>query len=83
MNKVGFPCPCCGYLTISSEPPGTYEICPVCNWEDDIAQHNNPTLRGGANIVSLQEARQNYLKLGAICEQARKWTREPYEDELP
>ncbi len=25
-----FPCPCCGFLTLPEEPPGTYDICPVC-----------------------------------------------------
>jgi hypothetical protein len=49
------PCPCCGAGTISE--PGTYEICGVCDWEDDPAQSKDPDLRGGANGASLNEAR--------------------------
>jgi len=41
-----FACPCCGYLTISGPPPGTFEICPVCNWEDDV-EYNNIDFEGG------------------------------------
>lgn len=26
-------CPCCGFLTLDER--GTFEICPVCFWEDD------------------------------------------------
>jgi hypothetical protein len=26
-------CPCCGYPTLSE--PVAYEICELCNWEDD------------------------------------------------
>lgn len=49
-----FPCPCCGFETISEI--GTYEICEVCNWEDDPIQSANPDYRGGANEESLSEA---------------------------
>ncbi|HEP9402485.1 hydrolase, partial [Pseudomonas aeruginosa] len=42
-----YPCPCCGYLTFDEEPCGTYEICPVCYWEDDIAQNKDPDYDGG------------------------------------
>lgn len=30
-----FTCPCCGYKTMKGKPPGTYEICEICFWEDD------------------------------------------------
>ena len=49
------PCPCCGTKTISE--PGQYEICDVCNWEDDPVQSADPDYAGGANHVSLNEAR--------------------------
>ncbi|MFV1884526.1 MAG: CPCC family cysteine-rich protein [Balneola sp.] len=28
-------CPCCVYDTLIEEPPGTYNICKICFWEDD------------------------------------------------
>ena len=46
-------CPCCGYPTLSEEPPGTYEICPVCFWEDDPVQFNDPSFAGGAGSAHL------------------------------
>lgn len=62
---AGYPCPCCGYLTLPQEPPGTYELCPVCWWEDDGVQFKDPDRRGGANSPSLSEARENFRKFGA------------------
>lgn len=38
-----------------------YEICSVCNWENDPIQLTNPEFRGGANKESLLEARESYL----------------------
>ncbi|MBE1878479.1 CPCC family cysteine-rich protein [Myceligenerans pegani] len=32
-----FPRPCCGHL-VFDEPPGSYEICGSCFWEDDAIQ---------------------------------------------
>ena len=55
-----YPCPCCGSLTIES--PGDYEVCPVCGWEDDKTQSKDPDLAGGANVLSLNEARKAYLE---------------------
>lgn len=28
-------CLSCGYKTLDEEPPGTYDICEICFWEDD------------------------------------------------
>ena len=58
---TGFTCPCCGYLVFSS-PPGTYEICPICGWEDDISQLRFVSMDGGANELSLIDAQRNFLK---------------------
>lgn len=59
-----FPCVCCGYVTLTEEP-GSYEICPICFWEDDGIQLAMPDMGGGANHVSLVEAQTNYQNLGA------------------
>lgn len=56
-------CPCCGARTISE--PGHYEICSVCNWEDDPLQRKDPEMRGGANSTSLAEARHAWAQRAA------------------
>jgi hypothetical protein len=55
-----FPCPCCGYL-VHDEPPGSYDICPICGWEDDISQLRFPRT-GGANRASLIEAQRHFAR---------------------
>lgn len=47
-------------LTLEEEPPGTFDICRVCVWEDDNVQFRDPDYEGGANRVSLRQARENY-----------------------
>ena len=51
-------CPCCGQFVF--EEKGAYEICPVCGWEDDPYQRRNPDFAGGANSLSLNQARRYY-----------------------
>lgn len=78
-----YACPCCGYRTLESEPPGSYEICPVCWWEDDGVQFRDPTLTGGANSLSLNEARANYRRYGVTCAEGRGYVRPPQPGEFP
>jgi len=47
------PCPSCGFLLIGEPSYGTFEICPLCDWEDDPVQLANPLTGGGANRESL------------------------------
>ena len=55
-----YPCPCCGYFVFAG-PPGSYEICPICDWEDDALQLEfGTTLSGGANEPTLLEAQRAY-----------------------
>ena len=56
-QKNHYACPCCGFFTLDEKPPGTYDICRVCGWEDDAVQFDNPLYRGGANHESLVECR--------------------------
>jgi len=37
-----------------------YDICEVCGWQDDNVQNNDPDYRGGANTMSLNEAKEAY-----------------------
>lgn len=64
-----YTCPCCGYKTLDEEPPGTYEICAICCWEDDPVQFEDTDYEGGANVLSLKAAQKNVLNFGA-CDQA-------------
>ena len=64
------------------EPPGTYIICDVCFWEEDDVQFVDPTYEGGANKQSLNEARRNFLAIGAMSEEFLKHVRAPRPDEV-
>lgn len=80
---MSHPCPCCGYLTFDEEPNGTFEICPVCYWEDDNVQNHDPDYEGGANGICLNVAKQNFAKYGAIKEEFAKEVRKPLPKESP
>jgi hypothetical protein len=53
-----FPCPCCRVSYF--EKSGSYEICPVCGWENDRVQNADAKFAGGANKDSLEEAKIKY-----------------------
>ncbi|UAL47859.1 hypothetical protein K7887_02505 [Sutcliffiella horikoshii] len=55
-------CLCCGYRTLEEEPPGTYEICEICFWEDDEIQFRDPDYEGGANELSLRNYQKGVLE---------------------
>lgn len=76
-----YTCPCCGYKTLTEEPPGTYEICSICFWEDDPIQFNDPFYEGGANGISLMEAQRNYQEFGACEKEMIKNVRKPNIDD--
>ncbi|MBI4955819.1 MAG: hydrolase [Myxococcales bacterium] len=78
-----FACPCCGCLTLDEAPPGTFAVCPVCDWEDDDVQCGDPSYRGGANGVSLDEARANFRAFGAVTTEAVARVRLPRPNEVP
>ena len=54
-------CPCCSYLTLSDCFSGSWEMCSVCNWEDDDVQFRNPDYEVGANRESLNQARAKFV----------------------
>jgi hypothetical protein len=51
-------CPCCNHITLNNL--GEYLICDICGWEDDAVQSKNADFRGGANEMSLNEARKAF-----------------------
>ena len=72
-----YACPCCGHKTLDNKPPGTFDICPICFWEDDDAQFDDPDYVGGANTVSLRVARQNFIDFGVSERRFQKTVRPP------
>ena len=75
-----FPCPCCGYLSFS-EPPGSYDICEICYWEDDLVQLRDPRYAGGANVASLLEAQSNFATRGWCEDRVAPYVRPPLPDD--
>jgi hypothetical protein len=72
-----FPCPCCGWIVFVEEP-GSYDICPICEWEDDLSQLRFPTT-GGANIplVDAQAEFAERVRWGVLDPSAMGYRREP------
>ncbi|MEK4967086.1 CPCC family cysteine-rich protein [Cytobacillus sp. FSL R7-0696] len=77
-----YTCPCCGYKTLDEEPPGTYDICSICFWEDDGVQYSDPDYEGGANIPSLRQAQKNYVVFGGCEERYIEFVRKPNEKDV-
>ncbi|MFC6222181.1 CPCC family cysteine-rich protein [Hymenobacter artigasi] len=83
-NRFGnYPCPCCGFYTLAVPPDGSFDICPVCFWEDDYVQLNDPTYTGGANKLSLEHSRIQFAQYGACEHRFKQLVRPPLPDELP
>ncbi len=77
-----YPCPCCGYL-VFSEPSGSYQICPICFWEDEYYQLQSPEIADGANHgVSLVEGQENFIRYGACSKNCLKYVRKPVASDL-
>ncbi|NCB35627.1 MAG: hypothetical protein EOM58_06245 [Clostridia bacterium] len=53
------PCPVCGEEIVEA-----YDICETCGWQNDLLQFHHPDMSGGANPISLNEARENYAITG-------------------
>jgi hypothetical protein len=66
---------------MSEAPPGTFEICPVCNWEDDDVQFYDIDFKGGANEECLREARENFKKFKVSSLKFINNVRDPLPDE--
>lgn len=45
-------CPVCGKCVLEA-----FEICPVCDWQNDRVQLEHPDMEGGANNMSLNQAK--------------------------
>jgi len=82
-NSFGlYQCFCCDYFTFSEADTHTFDICPVCFWEEDGVQLADPTRAGGANTVGLLQARKNFTLFGASDPTLLRHVRSPHQDEL-
>lgn len=52
-RKKKITCPVCGQYVFTEK----YDICDVCGWENDPIQNDDAEYAGGANVMSLREAR--------------------------
>jgi hypothetical protein len=82
-QRPGYPCNCCGFRTLADPSRGSYEICPVCFWEDDPVQNDDPSFTGGANATCLADARENYFRCGASDPRLSGLVRSARIDEVP
>jgi len=53
------PCPVCGLDTLRADE--THDVCPICDWEDDPIQEDDPDYWGGANKLSLNDYRAKWI----------------------
>lgn len=58
-------CPVCGRYEFPDID--SYDVCDVCGWEDDIVQEDDPDYAGGANRMSLNQARAAWKKQNATA----------------
>lgn len=74
-------CPVCGKYEF--EEYGSFDICPFCKWEDDNLQGDNHNYAGGANHLSVNEARIEYFLLNfSITKEKAKELYDVYSKEL-
>jgi hypothetical protein len=79
-RELGF-CPCCGYRTLEPSQPGSYEVCEICGWLDDLVGFYHPETQSDYNHVSLSEARENVREHGTCLPGMADSTRRPGGEE--
>lgn len=76
INVQRVKCPCCRYPTL--EERASYEVCLLCDWEDD--GQDNPyadEVWGGSNgEYSLSKARDNFIKYFTMYDEKKSSQRE-------
>lgn len=76
-------CACCGHITlVNPTGSGSNDTCPVCHWEDNGVQNEDPLAIQTMNPVCLMEARKNYKAFGACHAKFKDAVRPPLPSEL-
>ena len=70
-----------GLIALASQA-GTLSLALRRTGETDQVQTRDPDFRGGANDVSLTEARENYRRIGVSDPQWATYARQPRPEEL-
>ena len=52
-------CPVCGLYAYEEK----YDICPICGWENDPVQASDHDYMGGANKISVNQAK-HFFEVG-------------------
>ena len=60
-KSVKYPCPVCGEMCMS-EPSGSFDICPVCGWEEDGYQQRHPDETGANGKWTLNKAKETWKR---------------------
>lgn len=72
-----FRCPCCLHFTLTEV--ASYDICPVCFWEDDGTDSIHAFTPNG---ISLDDGRDNYKRIGACKDHDLQYVRKPLPEEM-
>ncbi len=59
MESKDTTCPACGKYSFQFSDD--YDICPICDWENDGLQRARKDYWGGANSLSVNEAKHVYV----------------------
>lgn len=77
-----YRCCCCNFKSLIQNPKDpTFEICPICYWENDPYQNENPDYIGGVNLLCLNSAKLNFKKYHTVEERFKDIVRSPLPDE--
>jgi hypothetical protein len=71
-----YACACCGAMALAN--CGYCEICPICGWQEDSVQNDDPDYAGGANWLSLNRAKENWKEHGVIMTEKDKQERKEF-----
>jgi hypothetical protein len=58
LQRIVTTCKSCGFPTVQLQPLRFFEICQLCNWQDDVQDdHDAHKAYGGPNYISLTDSR--------------------------